>query len=161
MGFFVLFLTFFSNFLAIIKNSDIAMFIIKNLSNTPVIQNTFIKLIDLPLFFTSITTLFFNTLLIFIIYRFVPPRNLDNISMFKGALFASLSYEIIKIIFSYYITTINDYTSIFGSLSTIVILMIWIWYTCFLFVIGAEMSWVFYEKKERALELNFEDQDDE
>ena len=34
--------------------------------------------------------------------------------------------------------------------------MIWIWYTCFLFVIGAEMAWVFYEKEVEARWIDFQ-----
>jgi uncharacterized BrkB/YihY/UPF0761 family membrane protein len=28
-------------------------------------------------------------------------------------------------------------------------LMIWIWYTCFIFVFGAEMTWILFERKEQ------------
>lgn len=148
----VVLLTLFSNFIAVVKNDIIAEFIEKNLQDVTILGTRLVTLVETPFIFPAIATLFINTLLIFIIYRFIPPKRLDNISMLKGALFASLSYEIVKFFFSYYITEINDYTSIFGSLSAIVILMIWIWYTCFLFVIGAEMAWVFYEKKMKRLE---------
>ena len=157
MAIFVLSLTLISNFIAILRNSDLAQLLNDNLSNIPVINQLVTAIGDLPFLLTSMTTLLINTFLIFIIYRFVPPKKLNNRSIFKGALFASFSYEIVKSLFSYYITEINDYSSIFGSLNTIVILMIWIWYTCFLFVIGAELAWVFYEKSVRAHELSFDD----
>ncbi|MFC1671396.1 YihY/virulence factor BrkB family protein, partial [Spirochaetota bacterium] len=147
LGIIVVALTLLTNFLAIIKNSDIVNMIQSNLNNIQFVQSFLLRVVQIPLLLSSATTLIVNSVLIFLIYRFVPPKMLDNISIFKGALFASISYEIVKVIFSYYITEINDYSSIFGSLSTIVILMIWIWYTCFIFVIGAEMAWVFYEKK--------------
>jgi len=156
LGIFVLFLTILSNFMAVVKNSDIVAFVTANLQQIPIMQRFIITLSQTPIMVTSLTTLVINTCFIFAIYRFVPPRRIDNSSIFKGALFSSLSYEAVKILFSYYITNINDYTSIFGSLSTIVILMIWIWYACFLFVIGAEMSWVFYEKKVSARTMNFD-----
>ena len=144
---FAVVLTLFSNVIAIIKNEIIAEFIGKNLPNLRIFGTNAITLIQAPLILPAILTLSINTFMIFLLYKFVPPRKLDNISIFKGALFASFSYEVVKFFFSYYITRINDYTSIFGSLSVVVILMIWIWYTCFLFVIGAEMAWVFYENK--------------
>lgn len=143
----VISLTLLSNFFIIIKQSSVAGFIDKYLKDLVIFKTKLTSLVELPLLLSSAATLFINTLLISILYKYVPPRKLDNISMLKGALFASLSYEIVKILFSFYITEINDYTSIFGSLSAIVILMIWIWYTCFLFVFGAELSWVFHEKK--------------
>lgn len=140
-------LTLFSNVIAIIKNEIFADFIGRNLRDLTIFGTNIITLIETPFIFPALITLSINTLMIFLLYKFVPPRKLDNMSMFKGALFASFSYEVVKMFFSYYITEINDYTSIFGSLSVVVILMIWIWYTCFLFVIGAEMAWVFYENR--------------
>ncbi len=145
----VVFLTLFSNLIAIVKNELIFDFIERNFKDVSFLGARIESIIETPFFVSSMFTLAVNTLLIFLLYKFVPPKKLDNRSMFKGALFAALSYEIIKLLFSYYITEINDYTSIFGSLSAIVILMIWIWYTCFLFVFGAEMAWVFYENKTR------------
>ena len=143
----VISLTLMSNLFIIIKQSSIAEFIDTYLKDLVIFKAKLTSLVKLPLLLSSAATLFINTLLISILYKYVPPKKLDNISMLKGALFASLSYEIVKILFSFYITEINDYTSIFGSLSAIVILMIWIWYTCFLFVFGAELSWVFHEKR--------------
>lgn len=145
----VVMLTLFSNLIAIIKNELIYDFIEKNFKEASFFGARIASIIETPFFISSVFTLMVNTVLIFLLYRFVPPKKLDNKSMFKGALFAALSYEIIKLLFSYYITEINDYTSIFGSLNAIVILMIWIWYTCFLFVFGAEMAWVFYENNTR------------
>jgi len=146
MGIIAILFTIFSNFIAVVKNSEIVSFININFQNVPFIKDVLISIGNIPFILSSLTTLLVNTTLIFIMYRFVPPRKIDTVSIAKGALFASLSYEIIKIIFSYYITEINDYSSIFGSLNTIVVLMIWIWYTSFIFIIGAEMAWVFYQK---------------
>jgi membrane protein len=146
IAFFILVLTLFSNFTAIVKNSEITLMIEQNLNQFGFLNMLLNSIEKIPLVISSFTTMIINAFLVFIIYRFVPPKKLNNMSLLKGALFASLSYEVVKSIFSYYITRINDYTSIFGSLNTIVILMIWIWYTCFLFIIGAEMAWVFYEK---------------
>ncbi len=142
-------LTIFSNFIAVIRSEYFVQLIERHLSQFRILGTSILTLTQTPYLLSSFLTLAVNTLLIFTLYRFVPPKKLDNGSIFKGALFASLSYEIIKLIFSFYITEINDYTSIFGSLSVVVILMIWIWYTCFLFVIGAEISWIYYEKKQK------------
>jgi membrane protein len=147
MGFIAVIFTVLSNVIAIAKNSDIVNFINMHLDSLPVVMHGLMRISNIPLLLSSVTTLLINTTVIFIMYRFVPPRKLDSLSLLKGALFASLSYEVVKTFFSYYITRINDYSSIFGSLNTIVVLMIWIWYTSFIFVIGAELAWVFYDKK--------------
>jgi membrane protein len=150
MAFIILAITLLSNLIAILKNTDFALFIEAHINEVGFLSNIVTGIEEIPLLLSSATTLFMNAFLVFIIYRFVPPKKLNNISLLKGALFASFSYEIVKSLFSYYIKEINDYTSIFGSLNTIVILMIWIWYTCFLFIIGAELAWVFYEKRAKS-----------
>jgi len=155
MAFFALALTIISNLIALVKNIAISQFILDRLNSIRFLHRLISNIETMPFILTSFTTLVMNTILIFIIYKYIPPKKLANSSLFKGALFASLSYEIVKSLFSYYITEINDYSSIFGSFNIIVILMIWIWYTCFLFIIGAEMAWMFYEKSQ-ARELDFE-----
>ncbi len=147
MGVLAVLFTVFSNLVVVAQNSDIAGFINMHLQSISFIKDGLASIGNVPFLFTALAALLVNTVIIFVIYRFVPPRKIDDISLIKGALFASLSYEVIKSFFSYYITEINDYSSIFGSLNTIVILMIWIWYTSFIFVIGAEMAWVFHERK--------------
>ncbi len=155
IGISLLILILLSHTIAIAKNTGIVKYIEQNVNIMPFIH-TMVKTIgNIPFLVSSLSTLIVNTLLFFIIYRFVPPKKLDNRSILLGSFFAAFSYEIVKTFFSYYITEINDYTSIFGSLSTIVILMIWIWYTCFLLVLGAEMTWVLYEKRIGARELDF------
>ncbi len=147
IAFFVLCLTFLSNMMVLLKNMGIAHFLETSFRNIDIARHIVERIGRIPLILSSLTMLVINALLVFIIYRFVPPKHLTNRALIKGALFASTSYEIVKTLFSYYITEINDYTSIFGSLNTIVILMIWIWYTCFLFIFGAEMAWIFYERE--------------
>ncbi len=155
IGFIVVLFILFSNIIAILKSSQIAKMIADNLSDFKLYQFFINYIGSIPFLLRSFTALLANSFLLFIIYRFVPPKNLNNFSIFKGALFASLNYELAKTLFSFYISEINDYTSIFGSLSTIVILMIWIWYTCFIFVIGAEMAWIYYLKSEKSEQFDF------
>jgi len=149
IGFIILAFIIVSNIFAFLQNSYIAE-IIKNIIPNPDIVNFIITFLsDIPFFLKSLSSIITNTILFFIIYRFVPAKKIDNKSILKGSIFASSIYILVKYIFSYYIIEINDYTSIFGSLSSIVILMIWIWFTCFIFVMGAEMAWIFFEKNKK------------
>ena len=158
VSFIAVLLTLMNHLFAIFKNSKIFDLTSSPFENMNIIHNFIIYIDRIPFLVTSATTLFLNTIIIYIMYRYVPPKRPDTKSIIKGAFFVSFTYELVKTIFSYYITEINDYSSIFGSLSTIVIFMIWIWYTCFIFVIGAELTWVFYEKSELKEELHFEEQ---
>ncbi len=140
-----------SNILALVQNTKVAQLLNQILNDSNIF--TFITdfIMNIPSLMKSLTAIFTNAFLLFIIYRFVPPRTMSNGSIIKGTIFASISYLLVKTLFSYYITEINDYSSIFGSLSSVVMLMIWIWFTCFLFVAGAEMAWIFHEKSVKKL----------
>jgi membrane protein len=147
ISFFALGLTILSHLIAVVKNSKLSIILDKNLNHFSVFSDLVNFFGGVPIIASSITTLLINMFLVFVMYRFVPPKTPPSKDLIKGALFASFSYEVIKSLFSFYISEFNDYSSIFGSLNTIVILMIWIWYTCFLFIIGAEISWVFHVKR--------------
>ena len=101
---------------------------------------------ELSYLYGSMSNILINSIFLFTIYKLLPPKKLDNKSLIKGTLLVTVIYEIVKILFSRYITQINDYSSIFGSLSTIVVFMIWIWFACAIFVLGAEACYVFYKK---------------
>ena len=146
IGFIILAFIIITNIFAILQSSSVVE-VVKKIIPDPGSLNIIIDFLsDIPFLLKSLTSVITNTVLFFIIYRFVPARKVATRSIFKGAVFASTLHVIVKYVFSYYIIEINDYTSIFGSLSSIVILMIWIWFTCFIFVMGAEMAWIYHEK---------------
>jgi membrane protein len=74
-----------------------------------------------------------------LLYRFTPTTRVRPVpALVAGAAFALL-LEIAKQFFTWYLTTYTRYHVIFGSLETIVILVIWVFYVSLIFLFCAEM----------------------
>jgi membrane protein len=81
-----------------------------------------------------ITVIFF-----YFVYRIIPADKIrSNVALAGSTLFALLM-EIAKQLFTWYITNYTRYNIIFGSLGTIVILVIWAFYVALIFLFCAEL----------------------
>ena len=89
--------------------------------------------------------------MITLIYTMAPNKNVKSKSVTYGAIFTSFSWIIITELFSYYINNIADYSTFYGSLATIVPLMLWIYFLSYIFTIGIALN---YRKEEVELEKN-------
>jgi membrane protein len=88
-----------------------------------------------------------STLLFGLIYRFFPNRHVRWKEAYFGALFTGVFWEIAKYLFSIYIVKVVDYSKIYGSLSAIIILFLWLYYSAYIFLFGAELSYVYARRK--------------
>ena len=57
-----------------------------------------------------------------------------------GALFTTLGWVIITALYSYYISHFANYTMFYGSISTIIVMMIWIYFLSFVLVMGIAIN---------------------
>ncbi len=81
------------------------------------------------------------------IYWFFPNRKVKFKEAYFGALFTGIFWELAKMLFTFYVTRVVDYTKIFGSLSAIVLLLLWLYYSAYIFLYGAELSYVYARQK--------------
>lgn len=79
-------------------------------------------------------------LLYFTIYRFLSYGRLRSAPAAFGAFWAALLFELAKNLFALYITRAATLTRVYGTLEAIVGLMLWIFYSTTVFVIGAELA---------------------
>jgi len=109
----------------------------------------------------SFITSFSNNLLIvgiatgffFILYRVFSYRNTDSVSALSGALFTSILTMVVKYLFDWYIRNFNHFGKIYGSLSAIIIALLWIYYTSIIYIIGAELTAYIHRKRIKKLNL--------
>ena len=88
----------------------------------------------------GIIAFFILTLLFLVLYRIIPRQHFSTYGLFPGACFSSLGWIVFSYAFSRYIEYSNSMTYTYGSLTTIVIAMLWI-YTCmYILFIGAEIN---------------------
>lgn len=80
------------------------------------------------------------TLFFLVVYKLVRRSNNSFISLIPGAVIAALSWIVFSYAFSVYIDKFSDFSYTYGSLTTIVLLMLWVYFCMYLLFIGAEIN---------------------
>ena len=74
------------------------------------------------------------------LYLLLPRKKISLHHALWGGLFASIFFEAAKHVFTFYVTSkISRLGSIYGSLTVIVTLLIWLFYSASIFLVGAEL----------------------
>jgi membrane protein len=95
--------------------------------------------------------LVFDTLLFVLLYRFVPIQRVPWSSVLVGSVTTALLWELAKQLFRLYIEEINVYGTMYGSLGVTIGLIMWVYYSTVVFVLGATLIRVLEERRGRSL----------
>jgi len=82
--------------------------------------------------------LFFSTLSV--IYRFVPATTRKWKFITAGSTFATMLMILMTILFSYFVNNFGNYNKIYGSVGTILILMLSVYFYSFILLVGFELN---------------------
>jgi membrane protein len=75
------------------------------------------------------------------LYRFAPSREDAQWTWITpGSLFAAVTWLLLTLAFSFYVTSITDYNVTYGSLGTIIVLLTWIYLSAYALIFGAELN---------------------
>lgn len=83
-----------------------------------------------------------------VMYAWVPYKKSLPHKMWKGALFSGVSWTLFSWGFSFYLDNFNAFT-MYGSLATIIIIMVWIYVCMTLFLFGGVINVYFIDLKSR------------
>ncbi len=76
-----------------------------------------------------------------ILYRFGPSRRpAKKRWVFPGILFTTFSWLLLSYGFSKFVAAFGNYNAVYGSLASVIILLIWFWLTAFVVIVGAELN---------------------
>jgi membrane protein len=89
----------------------------------------------------------FTVCLFFFLYKFVPGRKISIRSSLYAALAASLLWELAKQVFRFYLLNVAEWNKVYGSFTLLFALVLWVYYSCIVFILGAEMAWVWSRRK--------------
>jgi membrane protein len=73
-------------------------------------------------------------------YKFVPNLHLSFRKSFVGAIFTTFGWIATSMLFSFYINNFANYTRVYGSLGSIIALLLWINMSSMIILIGAEIN---------------------
>src|SRR5690606_6609009 len=97
----------------------------------------------------------FIFLMFALIYRYLPARRVPWRIALVAATFTAVVFELLKSVFAWYVANMADYTSAYGTLTTAILLVFWIYYSSVVFVLGGEVGQVYelYRIRRRQREL--------
>lgn len=75
-----------------------------------------------------------------LLYYTAPNRRIRFYDVLPGALFTTVGWVVISLSFSYYVNHFSNYTTTYGSLGGIIILLIWLYLSSVLILLGGEIN---------------------
>lgn len=85
-----------------------------------------------------------STIFIFVVllalYILAPNARITIKHAIWGALFATFSWQLVSLGFSYYVNTLSHYSATYGSLGTVIVLMIWFYMTGIIIIMGGVIN---------------------
>jgi len=89
--------------------------------------------------------------LFILIYRYFPPRRIPWRTALTAATFTGILFEVTKALFSWYVTNVADYGSVYGGLTSAAVLFFWIYWGAVVFILGGEVAQVYTMSRIRRL----------
>ena len=86
-----------------------------------------------------------------IFYAIAPDQRISSKYMNKGALFTTIFWIIGTAIYSLYTSNFDNYKMFYGGISTIMAMMIWIYYLSYILVMGIAINSTDYNFKQKKL----------
>lgn len=82
-----------------------------------------------------------------IIYKFIPKHKAKLKTQVYGALFSSIAWYISSWVFSIYIDVFDGFSNTYGSLTSIILIMMWVYVCMYIILLGAELNTFLLEKQ--------------
>ena len=79
------------------------------------------------------------------VYIISSPKKTSMLSQLPGALFSSLGWIGFSNLFAYYVDNFDNYSYIYGSITTIILLMVWFYICIYILFLGLEIN-IFFRR---------------
>ena len=91
----------------------------------------------------------FTFWMFFLIYKIVPNRKIHFHSAFWAAFFTGFLWEVTKQLFGWYVLNLGKFSLVYGYLSTLVIFVLWVYYSSAILLVGGEVAFLLEKAKGR------------
>lgn len=85
---------------------------------------------------------FFTFWMSFLIYKIIPNKKVDLKIALQAAFFTSLLWEVAKQLFGWYVLHLGKFSMIYGSLSTLAIFFLLVYYSSAILILGGEIAFL-------------------
>ncbi|WP_124069300.1 YihY/virulence factor BrkB family protein [Filibacter tadaridae] len=83
-----------------------------------------------------------------LIYWLVPNLKVKFKSVYPGAIFATVGWIIASLAFSFYVGSYGNYSNTYGSIGGIIVLMMWMYFSAIILMLGGQLNAVMTERQE-------------
>ena len=105
-------------------------------SHIPAIKHVANKLLELRMAITPVVVIGF----LLLIYKFLPNRKDLFRKQIPGAIFTAIGWLVISWVFSVYLDIFKGFSDMYGSLTTIVLIMLWLYFCMYCVLFGAQLN---------------------
>ncbi|HLR04071.1 MAG TPA: YihY/virulence factor BrkB family protein [Virgibacillus sp.] len=74
------------------------------------------------------------------LYKLAPNTRIYFKHVIWGSVFATVCWQLVSLAFSYYVSSIGDYSATYGSLGTVIVLMIWFYISGIIIISGGVLN---------------------
>jgi membrane protein len=74
--------------------------------------------------------------------------------IWPGALISTFLFEVAKTLFVFYLNTFSRYEVVYGSIASVIVTLVWIYYSAFILLLGAEVSALIFKVKREGLDFD-------
>jgi membrane protein len=92
----------------------------------------------------------FTFWMFFLIYKIIPNRKVHYKIALQAALITSILWEVAKQFFGWYVLHLGRFSMVYGSLSTLIIFFLWVYYSSVILILGGEVAFLMEKGKERS-----------
>ncbi len=106
------------------------------------------RFVDLPLwsFLVGVVLTFGITVTMFyLLYRYLANRAIGRRRAATAAFVSGILFEIAKYVFVSFLATRLD-VSIYGQFSTLILILVWVYYSSVVFILGGEVAWLLWRR---------------
>lgn len=95
-----------------------------------------------------LTSLGTGFLIYYFIYSYIPSAKVERKKRLFASILNTILIEISRNIFAWYLVSISNYGKYYGTYAAIVSMALWIYYFAFIFLISAEISHMYFDRKD-------------
>ena len=96
---------------------------------------------------TGVLAFIFSLVVFLLVHKLSPVIWLSWRHIWPGAVLSTVLFEIAKTFFVFYLNTFSHYSVVYGSIASVIISLVWIYYSAFILLLGAEFSSLIFKIK--------------
>jgi membrane protein len=85
-------------------------------------------------------TLIIMTFIFALLYKFTPCKRLTFWDVLPGSVFATIGWVLSSMGFTFYVDNFANYSRLYGSIGAVIALMVWLFLTSVIILIGGEIN---------------------